>query len=135
MTGLEKLCRASRWRIRAARPELPSKIASDDSDGWNGHFLVPIEGQTWCIVLSDREGWKHLAIFNATNLMIAPWSVMAMAKDLFYGDDEWAVQYYPPKDHAIGNSAFRLHLWSPLNETLAHPPVLHDERSPATGPD
>jgi hypothetical protein len=114
---------------------LPSRIASSDYDGWNGYFLVPIEGDVWCIALSDREGWKHLAVFNAQKKIAPNWSVMCRIKDLFFADDEWAIQFHPPKDHSIDDVAFRLHLWSPLNETLPHPEVLSDERSPTTGPD
>jgi hypothetical protein len=122
VTCLEKLCRANRWRIRAANPDKPSKIASTDADGWNGSFMVPLEGEMWYVVLNDQLGWRHLAIANAQKNLTPTWSVMCRVKQLFYGDDEWACQFHPPKDeHGISDFPYRLHLWSPLEETLPVP--------------
>jgi hypothetical protein len=132
MTGLEKLCAANRWRIRAADPTKPSSIASSDFDGWNGHFMVPLEGEIWHVTLSDRRGWKHLWVANAGKRIAPSWSVMCQLKSLFYADDEWVVQFFPPKDYEIYDASFRLHLWTPLNETLPHPT---DEGTRADKPD
>jgi hypothetical protein len=120
MTGLEKLCRANRWRIRAANPEHPSKLATSDADGWNGHFLVPLEGDIWHIILCDQLGWKHLTISNAQQKVSPSWNIMCRVKELFYADEEWAVQFHPPKEGSQ-DDPYRLHLWAPLDEVLPVP--------------
>lgn len=124
MTCLEKLCRANRWRITAANTERPSRIASSPSDGWNGHFMVPLEGEFWQVRLSDGMGWKHLSVTNAQRKALPPWNVMCRLKEFFYGDDEWAVQFHPAKEDYINDHPFVLHLWAPLNDELPKPPII-----------
>jgi hypothetical protein len=130
MTSLEKLCRANRWRIRPADAAHPSVIASTDADGWNGHFMMPLEGEMWYIVLSDKMGWKRLSIANAQKRQLPSPQVMCHVKELFYGDDEWAVQFYPPKDqHIESGYPYRLDLWMPLNDHMPTPVVLQLEHT------
>lgn len=124
MTGLEKLIRANRWRVHAADTRYPSKIASTDADGWNGSFLVPLEGEFWHVRLSDGMGWKHLSISNSQKKVMPSWNIMCRAKELFYGDDEWAVQFHPARQDYINDHPFVLHLWAPLNEELPKPPIV-----------
>jgi hypothetical protein len=119
MTSLEKLIRANRWRIRKDHA-----YASEDADGWNGAFLVPIDGDIWHILISDQLGWKHLSITNAQKKMMPSWRIMCRAKDLFYGDDEWAVQYMPAKEDNINDHPFCLHLWMSLDEQMPKPPFV-----------
>lgn len=115
MTSLEKLCRANRWRIKIG------SFASTEASGWNGHFLVPLDGELWHVIISDGMGWKHLSISNGQRKMLPTWTIMCRAKDLFFGDDEWAVQYHPAKDDNVNDHPYCLHLWAPLNEELPKP--------------
>jgi hypothetical protein len=122
MTSLEKLCRANRWRIRPANLERPSMIASTDADGWNGHFMVPLEGEMWHIVLCDQLGWKRLSIANAQRRELPSPLIMRHVKALFYGDDSWVVQFYPP-----GNltNDLSIDLWESIDEEMPHPKVVY----------
>jgi len=117
-TTLEKLIRANRWRIRTGR------YASEDQDGWNGAFLVPIDGEMWHVMISDGMGWKHLSITNAQKKSLPSWGVMCRVKDLFFSDDEWCVQFHPAKDDNINDHPYCLHLWMPLNETMPRPSII-----------
>jgi hypothetical protein len=118
MTGLEKMCRANRWRIRN------SQWASTDQDGWNGHFLVPLEGELWHVIISDGEGWQHLSVTNAQKRIMPGWHIMCRLKDAFFADDVWVAQYHPAKEDNVNDHPFCLHLWRPLEEKLPTPPYV-----------
>jgi hypothetical protein len=117
MTSLEKLCRANRWRVRKGQ------FASDETSGFNGHFIVPLEGEMWHVILSDQLGWKHLSVTNAQKKIMPNWTVMCHLKDAFFGDDECCVQYHPAKEDYIDDCKWCLHLWTPLNEALPKPSI------------
>jgi hypothetical protein len=118
MTALEKLCKANRWRIRKGQ------MASDETAGWNGIFLVPLEGEMWKVMISDQGGWKHLSISNAQRKIMPSWNVMCRVKDAFFGDDEHCVQYHPAKEDYINDHPWCLHLWMSLDEPMPKPPFV-----------
>lgn len=119
MTSLEKLMRANRWRVRQG------EFASDETAGWNGHFLVPLDGELWFVIISDKIGWKHLSVSNAQKKIMPSWMVMCRLKDAFYGDDECCVQYHPAKDDYVNSHPYCLHLWMPLDERLPQPSIIY----------
>lgn len=49
------------------------------------------------------------------------WDDMCMIKDIFFKDDECAVQYHPPKSEYVNNMPNCLHLWRPLEATMPMP--------------
>jgi hypothetical protein len=115
MTGLEKLIKANRWRVRTG------KWASTEIDGFNGHFIVPLEGEMWMVRISDQLGWKHLSISNAQKKILPNWTVMRRVKEAFFADEEWAVQFFPAKQDYVNDHDWVLHIWVPLNEPLPVP--------------
>jgi hypothetical protein len=115
MTGLEKLIKANRWRIRTGQ------YGSDETAGWNGCFLVPLEGEMWHVMLGDGMGWQHLSISNAQRRILPSWNVMCRVKEAFFSDEDWCVQFHPAKDDYINDHPYTLHLWRPLNEPLPVP--------------
>jgi hypothetical protein len=117
MTGLEKLLKANRWRIRTGQ------YGSDETAGWNGAFLVPLEGEMWHIMLGDGMGWQHLSISNAQRKIMPSWNVMCRVKEAFFADEDWVVQFHPAKADYVNDHPFTLHLWRPLNEPLPVPYV------------
>ena len=86
--------------------------------------MVPMEGEFWQVRLSDGMGWRHLSVTNAQRKALPTWNVMCRLKEAFWGDDEWVVQFHPPKEEYINDHPFVLHLWSPLNDTLPRPPIV-----------
>jgi hypothetical protein len=118
MTCLEKLSRANRWRIRTG------EFASDETDGFNGHFLVPLEGELFHVILSDGMGFRHLSVSNAQKRTLPSWTVLRRLKETFWGDDSWVVQYLPAKDDYVNDHKWVLHLWEPLNQELPKPPII-----------
>jgi hypothetical protein len=113
----QKLERVNKWRWKDA----PEGWHSADSDGWNGIFIVPVEGEMWKVICSDKEGWKHVSISNAQKKQLPGWNVMCRIKDLFFDDESWAVQYHPAKSEYVNDHPYTLHLWEPLEAALPKP--------------
>jgi hypothetical protein len=114
-TCVEKLRKAERWRI------MKGEHASCELDGWNGHFLIPMEGDIWLVRISDGWGFRHLSISNAQSRKLPSWTVMCRMKEAFFSDEDWCVQYFPPKTEYINDCGWCLHLWQPLNDPLPTP--------------
>lgn len=117
MTALEKLMRANRWRIREG------KLGTDDSYGFNGAFLVPLDGELYHIIISDGMGWRHVSIRNAQKNAIPSWDTMCRVTASFYADDAWVVQFHPPAEEHINDHPFTLHLWESLDAPMPHPSI------------
>jgi hypothetical protein len=118
VTCLEKLTRANRWRVKTGQ------MGSDDSYGWNGAFLVPLEGELWHVIIGDGNGWRHLSVVNAQKKVLPSWNVMCRFKDLFFSDSSWVVQFHPPGDEYINDHPYCLHLWESIDEPMPHPHVV-----------
>jgi hypothetical protein len=118
MTCLEKLRKAERHRI------VNGKLASKDIDGWNGDFLVPLEGGIWHVRISDGWGWRHLSVTSAQTRDLPSWQVMCRLKEMFFSDDSWVVQFHPPKSENINDHPYCLHLWESLETPVPTPPVI-----------
>ena len=118
MTTLEKLRKAERWRIKTG------KLASSETDGWNGDFIVPLDGELWHVRISDGWGWRHASVSNAQAKVLPSCSTMCRVKQAFWDDDAWVVQFHPGKTDYVNDHDFVLHLWEPLEEPLPKPPVI-----------
>ena len=119
MTTTEKISRAERWRIKTGQ------LGSDSTYGFNGSFLVPLEGELWHVILSDGGGWRHLSVSNAQKKVLPGWTIMCRLKDAFFGDEDWVCQlFHPAEEDYIDDHPFCLHLWQPLDEKLPTPPYV-----------
>ena len=96
-------------------------MASTEVDGWNGAFLVPLEGELWHVMIADGMGFRHLSVTNAQKKVVPSWNTMCRLRDLFFGDSSWVVQYHPPKDEYVNDHPFCLHLWESIDEPMPHP--------------
>jgi hypothetical protein len=103
-------------------------MGSTDSAGWNGAFMVPLNGQLWQVIIGDGSaldtGWRHLSVTNAQRRELPPWEVMCRLKDLFFADDAWVVQFHPPKEVYVNDHPYVLHLWEPLDAELPTPNIV-----------
>jgi hypothetical protein len=111
MTTLEALRRAERWRIKTG------KLASSETDGFNGNFLVPLDGELWHIILSDIKGWRMLSVTNAQNKRFPEWITLCHLKDAFFADSDYAIVFVGPAT----KRQQRIELWQPLDEALILP--------------
>lgn len=118
MTSLEKLARANRWRVKHG------KWSSDETYGWNGCFLVPLEGDLWHVMIGDGMGWRHLSVTNAQRKMLPTYQVMCRLRAAFFGDDAWVVQFHAPPDEHINDHPWCLHLWESIDAEMPHPTIV-----------
>ena len=90
-------------------------------DGFAGYYkAVNTDGS---IIFSIGQGWEHASIRPFRGKM-PTWADMCLVKDIIWGDDEWVVQYHPPKEEYVNNVDNCLHLWKPINEIMPTPPSM-----------
>jgi hypothetical protein len=98
--------RAERYRFRVA------------GDAWavgtnNGCFKVPSpEGPfDMTIIVSCGGGWDHVSV--SLRNRTPTWKEMCAAKELFFEDEEPAMQLHPAKSDYVNYHLFCLHIWRP----------------------
>ena len=88
---------------------------SDPEYGMNGAFeIMGPCGAELRIIANDAsepeaEGWEHVSVSTARRP--PNWQEMCFVKDLFWEDEEMAIQYHVPVSQHINNHPFVLHLW------------------------
>jgi hypothetical protein len=86
-----------------------------DADGWIWQI------NKLRVVASWGGGWDHVSVSHPDR--IPTWEEMAYVKDLFFGDDEAAMQLHPPKSEYVNNHPRCLHLWKPQYAEIPTPPA------------
>lgn len=82
-------------------------------------------GKRYCSVIwSFGGGWEHVSVCPYKHSHTPTWNEMCSLKDMFFRDDEVAVQYHPAKNEYVNNMPNCLHLWRPINEALPTPPAI-----------
>jgi len=100
--------RLSAWRIRVP------PLASDDSYGNNGAFLVPGPHRVALqVIASDGMGWDHVSV-SPQAPRTPLWDEMDFVKSIFWDDKEAVMQLHPPRSTWVNNHPYVLHLWRPL---------------------
>jgi hypothetical protein len=98
-------------------------FASSWEDGFNGFFLVPVNGEWLKVIASNGMGWEHVSVSKRDNPNRVPnHDHLCRIKQLFWGDDVWVTHFYPPKSEYVNNHAGCLHLWRPTHQTMPTPP-------------
>jgi len=105
-----------KFRIRSGR------VASDERFGNNGAFQVPLKTnrQTVYVIASDEGGWEHVSVSRADRC--PTWDEMCEVKNLFFGPDEWVVQFHPARSDYVNAHPYCLHLWKPTGAEVLKPP-------------
>jgi hypothetical protein len=101
-----------RW-LERYRVEVPV-FAGYIREGFNGTFVIPIEGVDFFVIADDgtSNGWKHISVSNRRDKRKIPsWTVMCRVKDLFFGPEEVAVQFHPKESEYVNVHPGVLHLW------------------------
>lgn len=88
----------------------------------NGFFIVPspVDKALMCVIASDGGGWDHVSVSRSNRC--PNWGEMSHIKHLFFMDDEFAIEYHPPKADHINIHPYCLHLWRPQNGGFPFPP-------------
>jgi hypothetical protein len=95
----------------------------------NGVFKIPRGKNVFVVIASSDMGWQHVSLSLQTNtgkiLERCPkWSEMCELKELFFEDEEVAMQLHPKKSQYVNLNPYVLHLWRPLDEKIPLPPLI-----------
>lgn len=95
------------------------KIEQEAEDGGCG-IIKLLRCYKSTVVWSWGAGWEHVSVapFNGR---IPTWEDMCFLKDMFWGDDQWVVEFHPPASEYVNNMENCLHLWRPINKELPTP--------------
>jgi hypothetical protein len=72
------------------------------------------------VIFSWGDGWDHVSVSYKNRC--CTWDEMCEIKDIFFHEDECAVQYHPLKKDYVNNHPYVLHLWRPQNIEIPMPP-------------
>lgn len=87
-------------------------MRSNDSDGFNGAFILPVNGLNLQVVCSDGLGWQHVSVSIQEAPTCTPsWETMCKVKDLFWEPEDAVIQIHPPKSQYVNLHLGCLHLW------------------------
>lgn len=96
-------------------------------DEQNGVFEIPISGRTtlYCQA-SNGMGWEHVSVHAVSKKQnrMPTWSEMCKIKDLFWEDEDCAMQYHPPRSEYVNTYKYCLHLWRPIGVEVIRPPKI-----------
>lgn len=98
-------------------------------NGWSGDeahgaFIVPscIDQQQLRVIASGSEGWDHVSVSRTTRC--PNWPEMEQIAQLFFRDDETAMQLHVPTSDHVNNHPFCLHWWRPHDVAIPRPPSI-----------
>ena len=112
-------------RHRGGIPGIMERYVSEESDGFNGMFRFMLDGKLIRCIASDGEGWQHVsASIEGEPSRVPTWQMMCKIKELFFEDEDVAVQYHPAKSQYVNNHKGCLHLWKPTHQVMPAPPSI-----------
>lgn len=99
-------------------------FGSDEKYGNNGLFWVNYykTNVTLKVIASDGMGWEHVSVSLPNRN--PNWDEMCFIKELFWDDEDCAVQYHPPKSEYVNCHPHCLHLWRPTEGEIILPPSI-----------
>ena len=117
------------FRVPNKRRVRSGPMASDDSYGCNGAFILPYihrkKSVTMLCIASNGEGWEHVSI--SMNRPRCPyWDEMVFARHVFWEEEDVVIQIHPPKSEYVNHHPYTLHLWRKCStdDYLERPPAI-----------
>lgn len=103
-------------------------LGSDDSNGNNGFFCIPLDKNIVANVMaSDGLGWEHVSVHVVEDgkQETPSWEEMCIIKDMFWDEEDCVIQYHPPKSMYVNHHEHVLHLWRSTKTEIPIPdPIL-----------
>lgn len=66
----------------------------------------------------NENGWEHVSVAPFNSGIMPSWRDMCEVKDIFWKEDELAIQFHPPKSCYVNMVSNCLHLSRPMDERL-----------------
>lgn len=101
-----------------ASPRL--QILDQAKDGMRGLIHHPSFRRPMTFVASWGGGWEHVSV-SCTN-RCPTWTEMCIVKNIFWEDEEVAIQYHPAKHDYVNLHPYCLHIWKPISADMPMPP-------------
>lgn len=116
----------------------------DSSLGNNGVFFMPVKSdensaeiveiaktkeeiEAWPLFLvaiaSDGQGWDHVSVTVHKSDRVPTHYEMLAVRNLFWGEDDYVLSFFPPKANYVNYHPGCLHLWRPSETTFPVPPT------------
>lgn len=67
---------------------------------------------------TDEDGWEHVSVSPFDHNTMPSWEDMCRIKDIFWEDEEIAIQFHPKKSQYVNLMENCLHLWRPKDPEL-----------------
>ncbi|MFV0401700.1 MAG: hypothetical protein ACK5LX_13940 [Oscillospiraceae bacterium] len=93
-------------------------------DDFIGAYRLSLQGSPldFLVLVSVHDGeWEHISVSTEARCPI--WEEMRLIKEMFFTDDEAAMQLHPPKKDYVNNHPHCLHLWRPVNQPIPMPDI------------
>lgn len=107
-------------KYRLVRKEI--EIYGVRGDEGNGCFEVKIGAKWFFVIASNGGGWEHVSVSPSRGKNIPTWNEMCKIKEMFFEDEEEAIQIHPKKSEYIMAYPYCQHLWRPTDGELVKPP-------------
>ena len=100
-----------------------------------GKFVIPCGSSYLCVIACDgnERNWldcgfplpafDHVSVTVHGEARCPTWEEMCFIKDLFFEEEELAVQFHPPKSKYVNLHKYCLHLWKLVGFDLPLPPA------------
>ncbi len=86
--------------------------SSDDFIAFGGDYYDTASGKQLNYIFSIQGGWEHLSVSMPSKT--PSWDQMCKMKEVFFDDEEEAVEYHPKKSEYINAHPHCLHIWRPI---------------------
>ncbi len=73
------------------------------------------------VIASNGGGWDHVSVSYKSRT--PTWDEMCRAREIFFDDEDCALQYHPPKSVYKNVHDHCLHLWRPQTGMVPMPPL------------
>lgn len=108
-------------RMRELRRNERLKVRDGSIHG--GYGEVTINGWIGSVVWgNDEDGWEHVSVSPYNESVTPSWDDMCQVKDIFFDDEEIAIQIHPKKSEYVNAMKNCLHLWRPKDQTVFEKP-------------
>lgn len=87
-----------------------------------GHADIHIGGWDGSVIWSIGAGWSHISVCPYQRRLVPSWDSMCTLKNIFFKDNEVAIQIHPAKDMYVNNMPNCLHLWACTYKDMVLPP-------------
>lgn len=84
-----------------------------------GYGDVEINGWRGSVIWGyDEHGWEHVSVSPYDHGITPSWDDMCRLKDIFFDEEELAIQIHPKKSQYVNKMPNCLHLWRPKDPEL-----------------